>query len=289
MAGKILLPIPGSVSVTFVVAAPERPLSPAVAARLRASLPAGIDLRIEEIGGGDPYLAPAVSRLSCPDCSPGVDPLIAVLIERTDGHLSITCTAPPGWPPAHLHACAQLTDQVAELTGGIRLDADSPRILPGPWRPRSSPSPYTFPIVDWLFVTCGPDDDGLYSMRTKGLPRFGLPDLRTRRLQRHHAHGWFHLFNGLAGVLVRRLFDDARLRPHGGVHALASDVVVSAEDVSVAHGWPEPDKPQEATVRLRHDVGAGYLTVLPPDGFSGGEARWRDHTALAMCGDDSSD
>ncbi|MEZ0073508.1 hypothetical protein [Planotetraspora sp. GP83] len=290
MAGKILLPIPGSVSVTFVVAAPERPLSPAVAARLRDSLPAGIDLRVEEIGGGDPYLAPAVSRLSCPDCSPGVDPLIAVLIERTDGHLSITCTAPPGWPPAHLQACAQVTDEVAELTGGIRLDPQALRLLPDPVQSRPVAAPEAFPIVHWMLVSQGPDDDGLYGMRTTGLSRFGLPELRTQRLQRHQVHGWWHLFNGLAGVLVRRIFDDARLRPQGGVHALPAHVVVSTADVAVAHGWEEEAETfGQATVRLRLDADAGYLTVLPPAGLSGGEARWRDRAALSMCGDDSSD
>jgi hypothetical protein len=217
-----------------------------------------------------------------------------MLLARAAGHLSVTCTAPPGWPPAHLPACAEATERIAELTGGIRLDAERSVLLPAPWRPSSPTAPEVFSTLEWVCVEISPDDDGRYDLHTAGMARFGLPDLGTWGLQAHHVHGWFHLLHGLAGVLVRRLFRDARLGPHGGMHTVPEEIVVSTADVTAAftpaaslsrRAGRRAASTGRARVRLRHDVRAGLLTVLPPEGLTGGEARWRERTALVMCED----
>ncbi|MFC0862068.1 hypothetical protein ACFHYQ_07145 [Sphaerimonospora cavernae] len=306
MATRIPLPVPASVSATLVAAAPERPLPVEVAARLRDGLPGGVDLRMTEIDGRDPALAETISQLRCPHCTPGVDPLVAVLLEGTDGHLAVTCTAPPGWPPAHLDACAATVERVAEMTGGMLLDTERAVLLPPAWRPRTSPSPEHFPIRDWVGVDVRVDDDGRYGVDTTGMSRFGLPDLRAAGLQEHHIHGWLHLTYGLAGVLVRRVLKDAGVRRRDGVHMVPMEISVSTTDTAIAMAsQPGPARPPgsrpaglagsevrpaippgRATVRLRHDTSAGRLLVLPPANHA--EARWRDRTALVMCqGDDA--
>lgn len=284
MTKKILLPLPASVSATYVVAAPEKPVSAAFVTQLGEALPDGVELRVEEIDGTDSYLGFAIRVLSCPDCSPDVDPLIAVLLKMTHGHLAITCTAPPGWPPSHLHWCATATDQIAELTSGILLDAETPCLLPLPWRTEPFLSREDFAVGDWIRVGCGRGDDGWYSMHTTGLSRLGLPELRTRRLLPHHVHGWMHLFSGLAQVLVSRLFGAVETRPDRRSHHVPQELVVTTTDVAVAGGFAKPGTRRHATVRLSYDKRTRCLLVLAPAEFAGGEARWRDRAADAMCG-----
>ncbi|WP_433497950.1 hypothetical protein ACQP1K_24015 [Sphaerimonospora sp. CA-214678] len=312
MAPRIPLSVPASVSATLVVAAPERSLSVEETARLRDGLPDGVDLRLTEIDARDPALARTVSRLRCPHCSPEVDPLVGVLLERTDAHLAVTCAAASGWPPVHLRATAGAVDQIMELTGGVLLDTGRAALLPPDWRPRTSTSPQTFPVVDWAGVDVCLDDGGRYGLETTGMSRFGLPDLRVAGLQEHHIHGWLHLMYGLAGVLVRGVFKGAGVR-RDGVHLVPVEISVSTTDTAIAMAVPlerpptGPPRPPmarpagpaasgtrrkipggRANVRLRHDVPACRLIVLPPADLSGSETRWRDRTAMAMCqGDDA--
>ncbi len=299
MTPRISLSIPASVSATLVVAAPERPLSVAETARLRDGLPDGVDLRLAEIDARDPALARTISRLRCPHCSPEVEPLVGVLLERTDGHLAVTCAAASGWPPVHLRAVLEVVDQIMELTGGVLLDTGRAALLPPEWRPRTATSPQAFPVVDWVGVDVCLDDDGRYGLETTGMSRFGLPDLQVAGLQEHHVHGWLHLMYGLAGVLTRGILKGAGAW-RDGVYPVPVEISVSTTDTAIAMASPtrsagsaksrsRREIPRgRATVRLRHDTSAGRLLVRPPADLSGGEARWRDRTAMAMCeGDDA--
>ncbi|GLW97703.1 hypothetical protein [Microtetraspora sp. NBRC 16547] len=280
MSAKILLPVAASVSAAYVVAAPEEPVPAGAVAELVEALPPEVELRVEEIDGTDPSLAHAIRVLSCPDCSPDVDPLVAVLLEMAKGHLRVTCTAPPGWPPSHLHWCALATDRLAELTGGARLDPRRPRVLPDPWRPGPFLTREDFAVGDWVSVGFAVGDDDRCVMRTNGLSWLGLPELRAARLTGGQLHGWLHLFNGLGHVLASALFD----RPPGrrGVEISAEQVVTTA-DVAAAHRVSRPVRQERAVIRLRHDPRTRDLSVLAPAEFAGREADWRERVAEAMC------
>lgn len=197
-------------------------------------------------------------------------------------------------PGAFGRAVAEVVDQIMELTGGVLLDTGRAVLLPPDWRPGVPASLRKFPVVDWVAVDVCPDDDGRYGLETTGMPRFGLPDLRVAGLQEHHIHGWLHLMYGLAGLLIRRTLQDAVARRRGDVHLVPVEVSVSTTDTAIAMAVPPTGPPARkipegrATVCLRHDASARRLVVLPPAYLSGGEARWRDRAAAAMCeGDDA--
>ncbi|MEV0969078.1 hypothetical protein [Microtetraspora glauca] len=281
MTAKILLPVAASVSVAYVVAAPDEPVPAAAVTELVEALPPGVELRVEEIDGAHPSLAHAIRVLSCPDCSPDVDPLVAVLLEMAKGHLQITCTAPPGWPPDHLHWCALATDRLADLTRGIRLDPRPPRLLPDQWRSEPFLSREDFAVATWVSVSFTPGDDDRFGMRTTGLSLLGLPELRTTRLSERHLHGWFHLFHGLAHVLASTLF----ARPPGRRDIeIPVEEVVTTTDARAAHRLPPPARRRRVVVRLRYDPRTRDLSVLAPAEFAGREVEWRDQVAAAMCG-----
>ncbi|WP_067178738.1 hypothetical protein [Microtetraspora niveoalba] len=280
MTAKILLPVAASVSAAYVVAAPEEPVPAAAVTELVEALPPEVELRVEEIDGADPSLARAIQVLSCPDCSPDVDPLIAVLLEMAKRHLRVTCTAPLGWPPSHLHWCALATDRLAELTGGIRLDPRRPRLLPNPWRPEPFLSREDFAIGDWVSTGFAVGDDELYVMRTVGLSWIGLPELRAGRLSEELLHGWLHLFHGLGHVLAGTLFE--RPPDRRGVEIEAEQVVTVA-DVAASHRVAPPVRRRQVAVRLRYDVRTRDLCLLAPAEFAGREAEWRERVADVMC------
>ena len=266
--GSITLPIPARVGATYIVAAPERlPADPpAQVAECLTALPiapgrAPVRVIVEEITSDDPRLAWAEEILCCPDCSPGAERLLGALMGCSREHYAVTCTAPTGWPPVHLWAAARAVDTLAELTGGIRLDPDVPRLLPVPWRPVPATGPETFVAGDWLWPSIGLEERG-HTLLTTGMTRFGLPELGADGLDADQVHPGIRLLDRLARSLIRRLFTHLAANPADTVLTLPAELPISGSD-----GPP--------TVRLRHDRaalrgGTDLLTVLigpaPPHG-----------------------
>ncbi|MBO3750825.1 hypothetical protein J5X84_32520 [Streptosporangiaceae bacterium NEAU-GS5] len=270
----LTLGMPARVSVLYVVAAPEGPPPPAAVTELADALPDGVELEVTELTAGHPAMAAAVRVLSCPDCSPDLDPLVPMLIDATGGHLAVRCSASPGWPPHHLTWAALATDQIARLTGGIRLDPGVPCLLPDPWRPAPLTTPEAFAVSEWVTVGTSREEAGRVGMHTTGLTAFGLPELLVRRLRPDDVHGWWHLFRALSDSLVRRTFDLDRGIESGPTLQLASEPVVAIP------GLP----PIEVEVRLRHLRRDGLLGVIAPRGYEGREMSWRSSVASSICG-----
>jgi hypothetical protein len=263
----LVLTMPAVVTAEYVVASPEGPPSPAAVGELTESLPERVTLDVTEISGDHPLLASALDVMSCPDCSPDLDPLVPVLIDATAGHLAIRCSGPPGWPPHHLTEGAYATDRVAQLTGGIRLDPHVPRLLPDPWRPAQLTTPKAFAVSDWVTVGAGREESSRLSLHTTGLAAFGLPELRARELEADQMHGWWHLFLGLSALLVRRTFelDDRTL-------------IFPAEPSVEIPGSP----PLVVEVGVRHLD--GILHVVAPESYAGLAESWPSWVAASICG-----
>ncbi len=301
----ISLTIPDRVSATFVVAAPERPPGTALAAiaerltslprpsaprrRRRAGRePMGrastgrersgreltggpVEVAVDEVGSEDPVLAWAREILCCPECSLGEERLLGDLLARSRRHYAVTCTAPAGWPPVHLWAAARAVDELAEATGGVRLDPGVPRLLPSPWRPPPVTRPRAFAVGDWLWPRLGLGDDGRHMLLTAGLARFGLPELGAEGLAAREVHPTIHLLEDLAQALTRRLF------AHVASTGLPAPLTLPPRlpILATAATWRRHCRsaPQECgtgrrTVRLRHDRlprGRGDRLIVLPD------------------------
>lgn len=283
MGERIILPVPERVSATYVVVAPERVPEDAAGTVLdRLTLPEEpppLELRVTEAGADHPEIAGALEVFCCPDCSPDSGPLLAALAERSASHLAVTATAPPGWPPVHLWAAAQGAGLLAELTGGVPLDASAPRVLPRGWRPEPVGSPEQLTVSDWVCVraTAGPRD---HLLSSHGLERFGLPEAACAGVGRHHLRGCARLLNGLAARLVRWLCADVGRRPGPGSRAMPGEFRVTAADAARAEGRRPPREAAEVPLRLRHN--GAHLSVLPPQGYP--PAAWQALVQEVMCG-----
>ena len=132
-------------------------------------------------------------------------------------------------------------------------------------------------LVDWVRVLCSPGAGGLW-FTTKGLARFGLPELQTECVPPSFAPAWGSVLNGVASVLARRwwsLLDDPGHEP--AFVTLPATLDVRGSDVARAHGHlTEPDTPRDpaARVALRLDPELdlqvdAFLTVVPPPDHPG--------------------
>ncbi|OLT21940.1 hypothetical protein BJF79_46510 [Actinomadura sp. CNU-125] len=112
-------------------------------------------------------------------------------------------------------------------------------------------------LTDWILLPHTPSGDG-YLFTTRGLARFGLPELQTDDVPSALVEPWARVLNGLAHRLLD-LWHDA-LRTAADTVRLPAVVSVGLRDIAAAHGGTEP-LGREISVRLHLDEGA--LTVLP--------------------------
>lgn len=258
--GALLLPVPARVSVTYVVAAPERvpgdPAEEIAGALAGLPLPEGpepLTVTVTEVGEEDPALAWAREILCCPECSPGADALLGELLHTARRHLKVTGTAAPGWPPVHLYATARAVDVLAGVTGGVPLDAEAPRTLPRPWRPTPAATPEAFAVAEWLWIGIHPDAGG-YTLQTTGLARLGLPELRAEAVALHHVAAWTRLLKALARSLTARLFTHLAGAPDPAAPLpVPAEPLLTTADAAAAQNAPPPAEPRALTVRLRHE------------------------------------
>ncbi|MET7418717.1 DUF2314 domain-containing protein [Dactylosporangium sp. NPDC005555] len=173
----------------------------------------------------------------------------------------------PGWPPAHEWHARGIAAGLAELTGGTLVDMFTPQIVAPAAVVRSLPGPDGRVVLTrWVLVPQSSGARGLW-MTTKGLGRFGLPELQVLDVPPVLATAWTRALCGLASALVRDW--TLALQGEPSFVALPSRLMVTAGDVARAHGQDAPTGGY-AEVRLRLDPpdrfdGQAFLTVLPPE------------------------
>lgn len=158
----------------------------------------------------------------------------------------------PGRPPAHEWASRTVAGALGAVAGAPVIDVLTPQILTRPHLLRSLPGPDgAFRLTDWMLLphTSGP---GGFVFTTKGLARFGLPELRTENVPPGLVEPWGRLLNGLAHRLLNLWLDEVP------ADALTFDVPetvsVGLQDIAAAQGTEDPMR-REVPVRLRLDRG----------------------------------
>ncbi|GAA2435596.1 hypothetical protein GCM10010191_57830 [Actinomadura vinacea] len=273
MGESLTLPVPETLHATYAVAYTTPPPDPRELARRRLDRhPAPLrDLALRMLD----------SPLLTLDLRPAADfpPLPAELlaafgatrrelagIAAASHLLAVHATYRPGWPPAHEWA----TRAIAGAAGADDvpvIDVFTPQVLGQDRILRSLPGPDgAVRLVDWILLPHTPGPHGFY-FTTKGLARFGLPELQTENVPAHLVEPWGRLLNGLASRLLGLWLD----RLHPGEHPVLIDlpelVSVGLQDVAAAQG-AEAETHREVQVRLRLDTdedGEPLLTVDGPD------------------------
>ncbi|TDD70588.1 hypothetical protein E1293_34600 [Actinomadura darangshiensis] len=276
---RVTITVPEETTAGFVVATERDPgdLVAAIRRRLPGPFAAAVSGRL-----GTPRLTltchPAAGSPWDLDDVPGLDEDDAARIRQARRHIGVTSVLPAGDLPSGPHLARAAAKAIAEALCGIPVDLASGEVVPVV--PFGRFDEFTL-ADDWLGLTlppyrraghCNADEDDIdgcacVDLRTRGLHRFGLPELEITGVACPH---------DLAALNVLRTTAQ-RLLPlgrHPGDHALPAELMLTSADFSAFWGNRDPvwdDGP--VAVRLT-EVAPGRLGISAPDGFPGTLNEW---------------
>ncbi|MGF7234339.1 MAG: hypothetical protein ACQSGP_32200 [Frankia sp.] len=222
----------------------------------------------------------------------GAPPSLLSAVRRAPRFVVVSMVGAPGAPPLHEWCGRAIATTIARAIGGPVVDVFTPRLLEVGKAAGSLPTgDRPPPLAGWLFVPYSPTDGG-YWATTKGLGRFGLPELQTLVVPGELMFPWCRALTAIASRLLDAWHE--RLGTSDGAPAafleLAAELGVNADDAAEAYGETPSALVDDggrgrgdARVRLILDPTCPgrdtFLTVTPPDGFAGTST---DHLA-AVC------
>lgn len=213
-------------------------------------------------------------------------------VERALRFVVVSVLGPPGWPPAHEWSGRATATALAEALGGPVVDVFTPRLLSVDEAMASLPSgERTPPLARWVFVPYSPAEGG-FRATTKGLGRFGLPEVQTPAVPSELVLPWCRAVTGVASRLLDAWHE--RLRTWGDAAPafleLASELDVGGADVARAYGERPTAGGRGAGARVRFALDPTYpdvevlLTVMPPAQFAGTPAQHLAQVCSATSG-----
>ncbi|MFB4312347.1 hypothetical protein [Actinomadura sp. GTD37] len=276
---RVTITVPEETTACFVVATDREAgdLAAAVRQRLPVPLAAAVSGRLDtphlklarHPAGNSPWDLTEVT---------GADEDDAERARQATRHIGVTSVLPVGDLPSGPHLARATARAIADSLCGVPVDIATGRTL----SPTNTAHPEDFVLADdWLGTVlppyrnsgrCTVDEDDIdgcacVTLKTRGLRRFGLPELEIANVACPH---------DLAALNVLRTTAQ-RLLPlgrHPGDHALPGELMLTSADFSTFWGHREPmwdDGPIE--VRLT-EVGPRRLGIRPPAGFPGTLNEW---------------
>ena len=297
VADELILAVPEVLGAIYLVPASL----PAAAARERAV--AALSGRV-----GD-HLRPALaallgSPLVTVDCQPssalpalpadfqrylGADPQHVRAVTGAAELVVIRASAPPGWPPLHEWGARAGAAALAADLGVPVVDAFVPKVLAPDAALGALPeAEMRLRVADWVLVFQSAGELGLWST-TKGLGRFGLPELQVRNAPPQLAQPVTRILTGLAALLLDQWM--RALQASGKQAAFTpvpAEVEISEADVARAYS-ARPRGGGSARVRLAVDPAAGsqaesFLTVQPPNEYAASAGEHLAEASAALFG-----
>lgn len=273
----LVLPIPRLLSATYAV--PTALEGDAAMARTQAAL-AG---RVVDPVGPVAYklLESAAARLvSLPTTPPlsadfqrylGVPAELVNRVNAADKSLAVSVTWTPGWPPMHEWAARACAAALAADLGEPLVDVFVPQALAARKARASVPGHPPRPkLSEWVLVFQSAGDHGLW-MTTKGMGRFGLPELQVHNVPPQYGKPCCWLVFGIANRLFRLWMSALREHDNSSFAPIPTVFEVGESDVAEAYR-AEATGGGRVPVQLIFDPapddGAdSFLTIQPPDDY----------------------
>jgi hypothetical protein len=197
----------------------------------------------------------------------------------------VRATGSPGWPPAHELQSRHVARRIAAANDGIVIDLWATSTLPIAG-PVVDPSPADFRLTDWVKVTyslSGIAADEAW-LTTKGLGRFGLPELQVFMVPERYVRGWMPVLSGIAYLLLRQQWDAVDADPLMAFWQVERVQRVTLRDIALAYSdrarhADDPDLDLGTAFALELDLAVDddaepILTVVPPDGVAAAANVW---------------
>jgi hypothetical protein len=297
MAEDLVLPVPRLLSATYVV--PTGLQGDHAKARILAALGQRVADPLGAAVGKvlDAGVARLVSMPAAPPLPAGFQRYLGVpadVVDRVnsaDRSLAVSVTWTPGWPPMHEWAARACAAALAGDLGEPLVDTFVPQVLTAGKALASLPGdPPRMKLSDWVLVFQSAGDHGLWTT-TKGMGRFGLPELQSRNLPPQYAGPWTQLMTGIASRLFRVWTSALRDRGEPPPFAqIPATIEVSASDVAEAYRAEASDSGGgQVPVRLAFDPAASdetdsFLTIQPPDDYPRPAGEYFAHACAQVFG-----
>jgi hypothetical protein len=297
VAENLILPVPEFMSAVYLVplalsaeAAKERATA-GLSARMTS--PVGVAARMMLDAGA--VTVHAMSSSSLPPV-PGplqeylgvAGELIRTVAEASD-FVVIRASCPPGWPPMHEWAGRACATVLASQAGVPLVDTGTPKVLAADAALQTLPGTEDarFRLADWMLVFQSAGIGGL-RMTTKGLGRFGLPELQVRNVPPQLGQAWTRVLTGLASSLLGTWLNALRDRPEPAFAQLPAVLEVGEADIARAYDAPVTEGPA-VPVRLTFDPSPqdsadSFLSVQPPDDYPASAGEFLAGVCAALFG-----
>ena len=219
----------------------------------------------------------------------GVAPELVRAVAAASEFVVVRTSYPPGWPPMHEWAGRACAAVLASQAGVPLVDTAMPKVLTADAALRTLPGSEDarFRLADWMLVFQSAGIGGLW-MTTKGLGRFGLPELQVRNVPPQLGNAWTHVLTGLASSLLGVWLNALRDRAEPAFAQLPAVLEVGEADIARAYDAPVTGGPA-APVRLTFDPspqdGAdSFLSVQPPDDYPASAGEFLAGVCTALFG-----
>jgi hypothetical protein len=206
----------------------------------------------------------------------------------------VQATSDASWPPVHELVARNLAMRIALDHDGVVIDLRSPAALATSEPHALETAIDTFRLVDWVRVPSSPDPDrpGVVWTTTKGLTRFGPPELQVFGVPEQLTGGWVAVLSGIAHVLLREQWQAVEASPTIAFREIPREHRLTLRDVALAYSDQARDSSDPGldvgvtfSVELDPAVDAQadtFLTVVPPEAYSGELAAWPAHVVSTV-------
>ncbi|GAA4241409.1 hypothetical protein GCM10022254_70120 [Actinomadura meridiana] len=282
MGEDLTLPVPETLHGTYAVALPEPIADPADLARGEVARRTAPPLRGRVLGMLDsPMLSldqrPASHFPPLPRdllAAFGAAPSDLAAIDTATHLLAVRAAYRPGHPPAHEWGARAVAGAVGAALGAPVIDVFTPQVLSPGHVARSLPGlDGIVRLTDWMLLPHTPGPHGFF-FSTKGLARYGLPELQTENVPSGLVEPWGRLLNGVAFRVLELWLDELRVDQPVAID-LPETISVGLQDIAAAQGTGDPSR-REVAVRLS-------LDRAPEPALTVGPARDGPETLQALC------
>ena len=297
MAENLILPVPELISAVYLVPVPlsAQAAEDRATAGLSARVASPVAVAARMMLDGGALTVHAVSSSSLPPV-PGplqeylgvARELVRAVAEASD-FVAVRASGPPGWPPMHEWAGRACAAVLATQCGVPLVDAVIPKILAADAALRTLPRAQDarFRLADWMSVFHSAGIGGLW-MSTKGLGRFGLPELQVRNVPPQLGQAWTRVLTGLASNLLGIWLNALRDRAEPAFAQLSAVLEVGEGDIARAYDAPVTEG-AAVPVRLTFDPSPqdstdSFLSVQPPDEYPASAGEFLAGVCTALFG-----
>jgi uncharacterized protein YegJ (DUF2314 family) len=275
MADHIVLPVPEMLSATYVVPVARDPGEPLDVAKdyVRTRLEEPLRDLVLDFADG-PLASVGVLRPS--EAPPPPVELLRIFgaseadiraVTKAKHLVAIRATYQPGWPPAHEWSARAIAAGVASWAGAPIMDSFVPHLVSVDQIERTYPTEEApLRLASWVLVPQSAGDSGM-RMTTKGLGRFGLPELQVENVPPQLAEPMTLAVSGLADALLAWWMEAVGGDERPAFVELTERFEFGVADVASAYGG---DPAEDASVQVRFVLdpaqppGDSFLSLLPP-------------------------